>query len=89
MPVTITENFRSDGRESYLRVDVSQHGGHLVARSVGGQGSNILTSMVKANALLILPEGVQEARAGETFQARLFDPSGPTFLNSGDAKNNE
>src|SRR5436190_3400793 len=42
----------SSGREHYLRGLVTKEGGRYVARSTGGQGSNLLTSMTKANALL-------------------------------------
>jgi molybdopterin molybdotransferase len=80
VPVTLADTFRSDGRESYLRVEVTQRDGQWVAKSVGSQASNLLTSMVRANALLILPEGTQEARTGETYQARFFDTYSP-FLN--------
>jgi molybdopterin molybdotransferase len=73
VPIVLAETLRSDGRESYLRIEASQHNGQWVGRSVGSQGSNLLTSMVRANALLIIPEGVTEARKGQTFQARLFD----------------
>lgn len=83
MPVTLADTFRSDGqRESYLRVEVSRRDGQWVAASVGSQGSNLLTSMVRANALLIIPEGIQEARPGETYQARLFDQYDPLLYHS-------
>jgi molybdopterin molybdotransferase len=77
VPVVLGETMRSDGRESYLRVEVIQRDGQWVAQSVGGQGSNLLTSMVRANALLIIPEGVMEAHAGETYPARLIDSDFP------------
>jgi len=77
VPVVLGETLRSDGRESYLRVEVSRQNDQWVARSVGGQGSNLLTSMVRANALVIIPEGVKEARAGETYPARLIDSGIP------------
>ena len=45
------------------------------ARLTGPQGSGILTSMVLANALLIIPEGQFETPADATVQAlRLDDP---------------
>jgi len=50
--------------------------GHLPeVRLTGPQGSGILTSMVKANALLIIPEGQHELAAGSVARAiRLDDP---------------
>jgi molybdopterin molybdotransferase len=45
------------------------------ARLTGPQGSGILTSMVLANALLVIPEGQFETPAGAVVQAiRLDDP---------------
>lgn len=47
--------------------------GSLEARLTGPQGSGILTSMVMANALLIVPEGQPETPVGATLQALLFE----------------
>lgn len=49
----------------YLRVIVSQSDGALHARLTGTQSSGALTSMVRANALLIVPQGRRDYRAGE------------------------
>jgi molybdopterin molybdotransferase len=43
------------------------------ARLAGPQGSGILTSMVRANALLIIPEGQHETPEGALADALLFD----------------
>ena len=43
------------------------------ARLTGPQGSGILTSMVKANALLILPEGQHETAVGSALSALVLD----------------
>jgi len=48
-------------------------GGALVARLTGPQGSGILTSMARANALLIVPEDRAEVSAGDTLAALLLD----------------
>jgi len=70
---TLAEPLSSDGRESYVRVVLHRQGAEYVAHSTGDQGSAVLTSLVKANALLILPEGVTEAKAGEQFEAWVLD----------------
>lgn len=70
---TLLEPLRSDGRESYLRVVVEQRGDGYTARAAGDQGSAVLSSLVRANGLLILPEGVTLARPGETFRVWLLD----------------
>jgi molybdopterin molybdotransferase len=67
------EPVRSDGRESYLRVVLTRQGGDYVARLAGDQGSAVLSSLVRANGLLILPEGVTAAQAGERFTVWLVD----------------
>lgn len=48
-------------------------GGLPEARLTGPQGSGILTSMVKANALLVLPEGQHETPEGALADALLLD----------------
>jgi len=47
--------------------------GTLEARLTGPQGSGILTSMVRANALLIVPEGRPQAAAGAGLTALVLD----------------
>ncbi|MBA3403081.1 MAG: molybdopterin molybdotransferase MoeA [Gemmatimonadaceae bacterium] len=54
----------------FLRVVVERStDGRFVARSAGSQSSAVVTSMARANALLILPGDVREVRAGETHRA--------------------
>jgi molybdopterin molybdotransferase len=58
----------------FLRVIV-EPGTPPVARLTGPQGSGILTSMARANALLVVPEDRQEVAAGEILDAiQLDDP---------------
>jgi molybdopterin molybdotransferase len=59
----LVEPLESDGRESYLRAIVSQEDGLLVARLTGAQGSGNIFSLVRANALLIVPSGVKSLPA--------------------------
>jgi molybdopterin molybdotransferase len=60
---TLADVLESDGRESYLRAIVSQENGRLVARLTGHQGSGNMLSLVRANALLIVPSGVKSLPA--------------------------
>lgn len=54
----------------FLRVVVTRHeGGRLGARLTGPQSSGVLSSMARANALLIVPRGTIEMRAGEMLRA--------------------
>jgi molybdopterin molybdotransferase len=59
----------------FLRAVVKPEGpaGTLSARLTGPQGSGILTSMARANALLIVPEDRSTVAAGETLPALLLD----------------
>jgi molybdopterin molybdotransferase len=63
----------SPGRENYIRAIVSREGDHYVARSTGAQGSEILTSMAKANALLIVDEKTRVVEAGQPIRALMLD----------------
>jgi molybdopterin molybdotransferase len=53
----------------YLRVIVTQSGDTLHARLTGTQSSGALTSMMRANALLIVPQGRRDYQAGEKLRA--------------------
>ena len=59
----------------FLRAVVQPEGpaGGLTARLTGPQGSGILTSMARANALLIVPEDRPDVPAGTTLQAIVLD----------------
>jgi len=54
----------SDGRESYLRAEVQAGPDGLTARITSHQGSGNLLSIVRSNALLIIPSGVKSLPAG-------------------------
>ena len=75
----VLEELHSDGRESYLRAIVSRDERGYVARTTGGQGSHMMTSLVQANALLIVPEGVTVVAAGSMLQAMMIDWPGDVF----------
>jgi molybdopterin molybdotransferase len=55
-----------DGRRVYARVEVVNINGEFIATPTGPQGSNILTSMSKANGLAICPEDEISKNDGET-----------------------
>lgn len=59
--------------QHFLRAVVTDGEAGLEARLTGPQGSGILTSMVKANALLVVPEGQFNTPAGATLPAILLD----------------
>jgi molybdopterin molybdotransferase len=58
----------------YLRAELQvAHDGVLEARLIGGQGSNLLTSMSRANALLEIEGPVEHLAAGTMVPALLLD----------------
>ncbi len=63
---------KSDGRRSYNRVILSQEHGRIMARTTGIQSSGALMSMVKADGLAIIPEGITEAPAGSELNVILL-----------------
>jgi molybdopterin molybdotransferase len=66
------EPIPSDGRRSYVRVQLEQRNGLWVARLTGTQSSGALSSLVKADGLLIIPEGTTEVPAGSRLQVRVL-----------------
>ena len=62
-----------DGRRVYARVQVRRENGGYFAIPTGAQGSNILTSMSKANGLALCPEDVPVKEAGETVTVKMVD----------------
>ena len=59
--------------QHFLRVNVTGQEGDRSVRLTGPQGSGILTSMARANALLIVPEDRQEIEAGEILPIMRLD----------------
>lgn len=69
----LQDPIESDGRESYIRATVTRTADGYAARTTGSQGSHIMTSLVQANALLIVPEGVKRVDPGEEVAAMMLD----------------
>ena len=58
-------------RRAFLRVRVEAEGDGYRAVSAGGQASSQLLPLAWANALLVVPEGVDATAAGESYEAIL------------------
>lgn len=69
----VQEEISSDGRESYLRAIVRQKEGEYVVELSGRQGSHVMTSLIHANGLLIVPAGVRHFQAGEIVEVMMLD----------------
>lgn len=63
----------TDGRRIFARAIVSREGNRYLARIAGPQGSGILTSMSRANGLVIVPEDVEAVEEGETVEVLMLD----------------
>lgn len=73
LKVILQNEIESDGRESYIRAVVWREDGRYLAKTTGDQGSHIMTSLVKANALLIVPENVTQVEPGAEITAWMLD----------------
>lgn len=72
--VVAEDPIRTPGRLThFLRAVALETPDGWRARLTGPQGSGILTSMARANALLIVPEAVEELPAGASLAALLLD----------------
>lgn len=67
------ETMTSDGRTTFVRVRLARDNGELVAHTTGTQSSGAISSMVKADGLLVIPAGVREIQAGESAEVWLLD----------------
>lgn len=62
------------GRRAFLRVQVeSSPDGRYLARLAGSQGSGVLSSMVRANGLLVVPEDLRVAHPGTILPVQMID----------------
>lgn len=84
MAVRAGEIFRSDGRQSYLRVNVKRRDGAWYAYATGTQSSAALTSMLRADGLLILEAGIREVKEGTLLKMRPLK----SFLDLADGSEN-
>jgi molybdopterin molybdotransferase len=71
--VELADRVTSDGRETYVRALVQREGDRYVARLSGAQASNVLSALVAANALVIIPEGQERVEAGAWVMAQMLD----------------
>ena len=62
-----------DGRRIFARAVVSERDGRHYASLTGPQGSGVLTSMMIANALVVVPEDVPEVRPGDELTAMMLN----------------
>ncbi|MCB9435829.1 MAG: molybdopterin molybdotransferase MoeA [Anaerolineales bacterium] len=63
--VRVGEAMSSDGRMTFVRIRLVEEGGEWVAYTTGTQSSGALSSLVKADGLLIIPADKRQVKAGE------------------------
>ncbi len=61
------------GRRNYIRVIVDKNAEGYTARTTGEQGSGILTSLVRANGLLVMPEDQLQIAAASRVRVYMLD----------------
>jgi putative molybdopterin biosynthesis protein len=71
-PATLTRKIVSPpGDDDYVRVVVGRVGERLLAAPLS-RGAGVITSLVRADGLVILPRGEQGAEAGQRINVRLY-----------------
>lgn len=66
---------KQPGRTEFQRGFVESHQGELIVRSTGGQGSHILSSMSKANCLIVLQQSSGNVKKGQYVNIQLLGKS--------------
>ncbi len=69
----LEEDVKSSGRRNFKRAVITRRGSEYYASVTGPQGSGVLTSMVKANGLVMIPEGIRQMKAGERVTVQMLD----------------
>jgi molybdopterin molybdotransferase len=70
---TVTEEIRGPrGKRQFARVHVRREGDRWIATPTGGRGSNLLSTVARANGLATVPEGTAAAAAGTPVRVMLF-----------------
>jgi molybdopterin molybdotransferase len=67
------DEVENSGRRNFVRAVVTRAGDAYHVRTTGEQGSGVLTSLVRANGLLVVPEGVTRLRPGDTADVQMLD----------------
>jgi len=60
-------------RRHYVRAHATWNGTHFIAHTTGNQGSHVMTSLLNANALMIIPEDTAEIIPGSTVKVIMLE----------------
>ncbi|MFO7584785.1 MAG: molybdopterin biosynthesis protein [Anaerolineales bacterium] len=70
--VTMTRKVTSpSGDDDFMRVAIGRVGEKVLAAPIA-RGAGVITSLVRADGLVLIPSGIQGVEAGEAVQARLY-----------------
>jgi molybdopterin molybdotransferase len=73
---TLTDEIRGPrGKRQFARVEVRREGAAWLATPTGGRGSNLMSTVARANGLAMIPEGTESAPAGSAVRVMLFRSS--------------
>jgi molybdopterin molybdotransferase len=73
---TLTQDVRGPrGKLQFARVEVRRSGEGWTATPTGGRGSNLISTVARANGLAIVPVGTETAPAGSALRVMLFRSS--------------
>jgi molybdopterin molybdotransferase len=73
---TLTDEVRGPrGKRQFARVEVRRDGTGWSATPTGGRGSNLMSTVARANGLAMIPEGTDLAPAGSSVRVMLFRSS--------------
>ena len=73
---TLTTEVRGPrGKLQFARVEVHRDGAGWSATPTGGRGSNLMSTVARANGLAMIPEGTESAPAGSSVRVLLFRSS--------------
>ena len=76
----LAEAVQSDGRESYLRAHLWTEGEGYRVRLTGSQDSGVMSSLIEANGLLLLPSGVRRMEQGASVEVWLMGVDGMLYV---------
>ncbi len=74
---------KAAGRMHLVRVTLERRGEEILARQTGNQSSGVLTSMTRAQGLLIFPALAERIEAGDAAEVQVLDASFLAAPNSG------
>jgi molybdopterin molybdotransferase len=64
-----------DGKRCYLRGIAREENGVLRVKTTGSQSSGVMTSLLRANCLIVIPEGTRMVGGGSPVEVEFFrDP---------------